>query len=101
MRLARRGDDATYVEFLWGWPDQLAYDTHARDRTRRDEPSPPGGAYTFTEAGKAVAVLRMGDWEAMVEVGGLGARGRTAAVELLAGALRAAGVRAERVTPPS
>jgi hypothetical protein len=83
-RYAPPGDAKTYAEFFWGRPDALTYDTEAASATRRDEPSLPGGAYSFTKGDAATVVLKLADGgEASVTIAGLGAEGRDQAVRLM------------------
>jgi len=83
-RFAPPGRPGTYAEFFWGTPDVLTYDTEAGNATRRDEPSLPGGAYSFTKGDAATVVLKLaGGGEASVTIAGLGADGRDQAVRLM------------------
>jgi hypothetical protein len=82
-----------YVQVFSGRPDTGEYETHASDPSRIDEPSLPGGAYSYIDGAAAAVVLRLtGGGELEVSVAGLADRAanRDAARRLAADVLRLA-----------
>ncbi len=87
-RFSPPGKATPYADVFAGKPDELTYDAKAAHPTRRDEPDLPGEAYSFTEGDAVTVVLRSGEGEAAVTVGGLGARNRDAARAIVAELIR-------------
>ena len=87
------GRAAPWAKFFTGRPDRTSYAEHSTEPSRVEEPTLPGGAYSYATATEA-AVLLLGaeGVELTITVGGLGAaeRHRAAARRLIADVLRLA-----------